>query len=365
MSHTTLRNEPFLSEGNVPNDNLDHVIYGHGKWIQSKDLENLAIGKYKINKKGITFIDLIKKFGVSKNKAQRKLKNGKKSGLLFTLDNRSKPQQYFPSCIKAEIIKKQNDLEKNRLIGTTGVTSNNHTFSSKNPLDNALIYQIISSFLSSLCTVPSHPLFMHNIHLWTKIDKSHYDELFQKLLFDENQAKTYTERIGVRQVIYKFNKRGSVQIDIESSRAPFKIELDDDVNSFFVFLGQVKDRLATLLNDPRERIVPDVNNWVLKSCDFNKDMEYEGDIGQLLDVNIQLKYAGKAFRLYVKALDDKFIIRKERTMKVDKPVFTFFNDDILQPYHLIQSKIEEVVDRKFQELFNKIKDFQNTNSLKQ
>lgn len=110
-----------------------------------------------------------------------------------------------------------------------------------------------------------------------------------------------------------------------------------------------------ILSDPRERIVPEVNNWILKSCDFNKDIEFEGDIGQMLDPNIQIKYAGKAFRLYVKNLEDKFVLRGERTMKIDKPVFTFFNESLLQPYHLIHSKIEEIIEIKMQEFFDKIK----------
>lgn len=361
MSNTTLQNEPFISQENDHSDQLDHIINGHGKWISSKVLENLAVNGYRTNGRGLTYSYLSNKLGISKKKAQRKLKNATKSGLLFTLDNRTKPQQYFPSSIKAEIIKNKIDLQKNRLIATTGVTSNIHAFSSRNPLDNALIYKMIYSLLSSLIMFPFQLLFLHNIHLWTEIDKSHYQELFQNLL-NENQAKTYRERIGVRQVIYKFNKSGSIQIDIESSRAPFKIETDDDVNSFFVFIGQVKDRLAAILNDPRERIVPDINDWVLKACDFNKDIEYVGDIGQILDPNIQIKYAGKAFRLYVKNMEAKFVIRGEQTMKIDKPVFPFFNHDILHPYHLIQTKIEEIVDRKFQELLDKIKDLHKTDN---
>ena len=50
------------------------------------------------------------------------------------------------------------------------------------------------------------------------------------------------------------------------------------------------------------------------------------EIGQLLDLNIQIKHAGKAFRLYVKNLEDRFVLRGERTMKVNQPVTTFLND---------------------------------------
>ncbi|MGZ5490100.1 MAG: hypothetical protein ACXW2E_07235 [Nitrososphaeraceae archaeon] len=78
----------------------------------------------------------------------------------------------------------------------------------------------------------------------------------------------------------------------------------NDVNNFFVFLGQIKERLALILSDPRERIVPTIDTWILKSCDFNKDVEIE-NIGQLMNLNIQVKHTGKAFRLYIKILEDR------------------------------------------------------------
>ena len=89
-------------------------------------MQELAQKKYEINGKGITFYDLIK-LGCSQRKAQRRLKNacigkidknGKKFSILFTLDNgRTKPQQYFPSCIRGTII----ENKKNRLIDHTGL----------------------------------------------------------------------------------------------------------------------------------------------------------------------------------------------------------------------------------------------------
>ena len=89
-----------------------------------------------------------------------------------------------------------------------------------------------------------------------------------------------------------------------------------------------------------------MDKWILKSCDFNKDVEIQDkDMGQLMNLNIQIKHAGKAFRLYVKNLDDKFVLRKERIMKVDQPVSPFMNDSILYPFHLIEDKFNEVINR--------------------
>ena len=157
----------------------------------------------------------------------------------------------FPQCIKATIIENK---RKNRLIDPTGDTYSNKGHSSTYPLHNAIENQIVQSFLLQLSLLPFQPLNMHNIHLWTIIDKNHYEEIKLKPVF--NKTKIVRERIGLREVIFKFNKKGSIEIDIACSTNPFQIETDDDVNNFFIFLGQVKDRLAYILSDPRERIVP-------------------------------------------------------------------------------------------------------------
>ncbi|MGE5635217.1 MAG: hypothetical protein ACM3VV_08285 [Deltaproteobacteria bacterium] len=346
-------NKLSSTKKNRPIDQLDHR-YGRGKWISDEVLEDLALKKYSTNGRGITFSDLIEEFRCSKDKAQRRLKNaykekidkkGKKSSTLFKLDNkRTIPQQYFPSCIKAKIIEDRRK-KQNRLIGTTGDSyhTNKGDSSSCYPLCNAIENQIVSSFLTQLSLLPFQPLNIHNIHILTIIDKGHYEEITQKPWSDDNKTKIERERIGLREVVYKFHKRGSIEIDISCSKYLFKIETDDDANNFFVFLGQVKDRLANILNDPRERIVPPVDNWTLKYCDFNKDVEIEDkDFGQLMDLNIQIKHAGKAFRLYVKNLDNRSALRGERVMKVNQPVTTFINDSIVYPNHLIYNKIDEL-----------------------
>jgi hypothetical protein len=361
-----VESRPIAVIENRPSNQLVHR-HKKGKWITDKELEALALKKYPINGKGITFSDICKEYRCSKQKAQRRLKNGckekidkegKKSSILFTLDNeRTKPQQYFPSCIRATIIKNK----RNRPIDPTGANYNNKGHSSTYPLHNAIKNQIVQSFLLQLFLLPWQPLNMHNIHLWTIIDKSHYEELKVKPAF--NKTKIVRERIGLREVIYKLNKKGSIEIDISCSTKPFQIETDDDVNNFFIFLGKVQYTLAYILSDPRERIVPSVDKWILKSCDFNKDVEIQDkEIGQLLDLNIQVKHVGKAFRLYVKNLEDRFVLRKERTMNVNQPITTFLNDSILSPFHLINSKVTElinIVDKKLAEISNNIGNHKN------
>ena len=356
-------NGPNAINQNRPNEQL---VPRYGKWkrISSKEIENLAITKYQNCGLGITINDIIKTFQCKQTKAQKKLKllcneSSNKNGervkpKLFTI-NRTKPQQYFPSCIKATII--ENKIK--RLIDPTGVSYTNKGHSSSHyPLHNVNENQIVQSFLTQLSLLPWQPLNMHNIRLWTVIDKSHYEELKLKPAF--NKTKIERERIGLIEVIFKFNKKGSIEIDISCSTKPFQIETDDDVNNFFVFLGKVQYTLARILSDPRERIVPSIDNWILKSCDFNKDVEIE-EIGQLMDLNIQVKHAGKAFRLYVKNLEDMFVLRGERTMKVNQSITTFLNDSILSPFHLIDNRINEfvnIIEKRLTDIISRIENLE-------
>jgi hypothetical protein len=337
--------------------------YGKGKWMRGKELEELAKKKYNINGRGITFSDVIEKFNCSKDQAQLRLKNaciekidkyGKKSSILFRLDNkRTIPQQYFPSSIKATII----ENKRNRLIEPTGVSYNNKA-SYYCPLHHAIEQQIVQSFLTQLYLLPFQPLNMHNIHLWTNIDKNHYEGINQKPWHVNNKTKIISERIGLREVIYHFNKKGSIQIEISCSKNPFPLETNDNINNFFVFMGQVKDRLAYILHDPRERIVPPVDKWILKYCDFNKDIDIEGKkIGQLMGLNIQVKHMGEAFRLYIKNLGDIFALREEKLLKVNKPITSFINDSVLNPLYMIDTKFNEftkLLQKELKEINNKI-----------
>ena len=279
---------------------------------------------------------------------------------LFTL-KRTKPQQYFPSCRKATII----ENKRNRLSEPIGVSYNKQQSSSNYPLYNTNEQQIISSFLIQLSLLPFQPLNMHNIHLWMQIDKSHYDEITQKRIF--NKTKIQRERISLREVVYKFNKRCSIEIAISCSKNPFPIETYNDVNNFFIFLGQVKYTLAYILSDPRERILPPVDHWILKYCGFNKDVELDNkNIGKLMNLNIQIKYAGEAFRLYVKNLEDRFVLRGEKVMKVNKSITTFLDDAILNPLYLIDIKFNEfinIVEKRIAEINNNIESYKNINKI--
>ena len=341
--------------------------YGRGKNIRDNELEDLALKIYLTNGRGITFSDIVKVFGCSKPKAQLRLKNackekidknGKKSSLLFTLDNeRTHPQQYYPSCNKAKII----ENKRNRLIDPTGANYYNNKLSSHYPLYNAIEQQMVSSFLTQLYLLSFQPLYMHNIHLWMHIDKSYYEELNQKPV-PFSKTKIQRERIGLREVVYKFHKK-SIEIEIGCSKNPFPIGTSTDVLNFYEFLGEVRCTLAIILNDPRQRIVPPIDNWIFKSCDFNKDIELnDKDNAQFMGLNLQIKSVGESFRLYVKNLEDRFVLREEKVTKVNQSITTFMNDSISSPFHLIDTKFNEfmkIVEKRFNEINNKIDKLEN------
>lgn len=76
-----------------------------------------------------------------------------------------------------------------------------------------------------------------------------------------------------------------------------------------------------------------------------------------MDLNIQIKYAGKTFRLHVKNLQDRFVLRGEKVMKLDQPISSFMNDSILSPLHFIDTRLNEFVnnvEKRFNKIINRI-----------
>jgi hypothetical protein len=78
--------------------------------------------------------------------------------------------------------------------------------------------------------------------------------------------------------------------------------------------------------------------WVLKQCDLNKDIEIS-DKAQITLPDIQLKYAQRVFRLYVKSLQDKAVYRAEESLTLHNAPICEALRTIRNPH---ESKIEEV-----------------------
>jgi hypothetical protein len=345
------RNVPIATNQNVPLSELGHSTCCR-KSIHKKNIEELAIEKYRTTGEGIVFTDITRAFPCSKNKAQRILKDccnkaisktGYKSRpLLFRSFKRTSPQQYFPSCIRADIVE---DLKKREIVlkDPTEVA-----YSSKSPISTTLVnlhtQQKSQHILDVLTSLPFAPLCIHKLQLQLDIVREGYDDT--KLDSQrKNKAKVHEERIGQVKgrpnVKYYLYPSGKVMVYVECSENPFKLVTDTDVSLLFAFFGQVRDRLLYLLSDVRERMVPSIMEWRLIQCDVNRDVEIDDNM-QLTLPDIQLKYANRVFRLYVKSLHDKAVCRGEESLKLNLLLPEAF-DSIRNPYKSLDKKLDEIL----------------------
>ena len=314
------RNLPIYSEVIVPKEELVHTRI-LSKRISKKKIEELAIQKYKTCGKGIDFSDVIEEFHCSKTKAQRILKDcchqtiGKDGTLhapiLFRSPKRTKPQRFYPSILRADILEKLKQ-RGNVPIQLTEVTSS-EPISSKPPLSN-VEQQKAQNLLDALFLLGRCPLYVHKLQLQLSLDSRYYTDI-QRHSSQYNKAKQHEEKIGTSIVKYLVYPNGKIMVFVACSNNPFKLEDEGDESILYSFLGQVRDRLLNLVTDPHERMVPPIIKWVLTGCDINKDIPVSNML-QLTAINIQLKEAGKVFRLYIKSLGDRAVYRVEESVKM-------------------------------------------------
>jgi hypothetical protein len=341
-SYSTAQNVPISSRENVPLEESGHIL-GRGKYIRRRNLEDLAIER---TSKGITWQDVRDKFRCNKGEAQRKLKHLYSKRVLFTaqylidqgLDlppsfRNQKPQRYYARSKKADIIEEIKKEYKNVPVQPTGVTH------SKTPLSNALELQKAQSLLEVLCLLGRHPLYIHKLHLQVSVAPEYYrtsTTITALPQAEKNKGKKHLERMARGNVNFVVYPNGKVMISIACSNNPFKLETDEDEGNLFSFLGQVRDRLLYVLNDPRERAVPSIMEWHLSECDINKDIEIS-DMTQLSSIDIQLKYADRVFRQYVKSLRDKAVYRCEESLAFKYTPIIEALDQIRNPYKALEA----------------------------
>jgi len=110
-----------------------------------------------------------------------------------------------------------------------------------------------------------------------------------------------------------------------------------DRSRILVFFGQLRDRLIAFLNDPHERMVPDIMEWYLTECDINKDIKVSDSL-HYTGVKIQVKHFDHLFRIYVKSMGRNTVCRVEEEMHPNRPVIEAVND-ILNPYEGVQKQL--------------------------
>jgi hypothetical protein len=323
------------------------------KYITKDNVEKIAIDKYQENGLGITIGDIEREFSINKTKAQRTLKYFHEGDVLFTatdlivegitaLQNKS-PQQYFPTCIKAEITE---DLGKRKsvLVDPTGVdllappsSSSKSTSHPSNDLD--IVNQTLEGYVLPL--LPKAPIFLHNFHFKIGIDPECYLDL-DLPYYAKNNGKCHSENIGTSHVDYVFYPNGTVDIHVRCSNNPYKLQSEIDRSRINAFFGQIRDRLIILLRDERERIVPDIMDWQITECDINKDIK----ISHLLHfsaIKVQVKYLDHIFRIYIKAMGKETVSRVEESLYPNKPALEFINN-IFNPMEKVERQIADFRD---------------------
>jgi hypothetical protein len=317
-----------------------------GKQITKEMMEVLAIEKYRANGKGITINDITAKYSVKKSKAQRSLKYFHSIDVLFTaqdlilegisLLHNKNPQEYFATCMKAEILENLKK-EKSVPVDATGVNLPKDSLYS---LFNSIEHQKTNAFLEVLVALAYAPPYIHKLVLMFHLNSEFYNELKQREQ-PINRAKPYEENIGRRHVTYRLSPNGTVEVAVATTDTPFEIESDEDVSALFAFLGQVRDRLLYYVSDIKENNVPDLLNWILKQCDLNKDAEIDS-IAQLTLPDIQLKSADRIFRLYVKIREGKAYCRGEESLTLNQALPEAL-DNIRHPYKSLEKKIDHAI----------------------
>ena len=336
---------PMQLDRNVPFEQHGHSVFPR-KYIKRKSIEELAAEKAS---EGITWKYLRDKFSCSKGEAQRKLKYFHSTGMLFTAQDlidqgldlpstfgNRKPQRYYARSMKADIIEEIKKEVKNVLVHPTGITI------SKYPLSNQLELQKAQSLVDVLSSLGGYSLYIHRLHLQLSIAPEYYHTSTTITALPQtkrNKGKQYLERMARADVNFVIYPNGKIMISVACSNSPFKLETDEDESTLFSFLGQIRDRLLYIVNDPRERAIPNIMEWRLSGCDINKDIEIS-DMVQLSSIDIQLNCADRVFRLYVKSLHDKAVYRCEESLAFKYTPLVEALDKIRNPNKILESKFD-------------------------
>ena len=190
-----------------------------------------------------------------------------------------------------------------------------------------------------MLNLPWKPLHIHKIQLELSIDKECY-ELIKGIQWKGNAGRCMEEIIDQTHVKFVYYKNGKVSIYVESSNKPFRIENDIDLVELYSFLGQARDRLQYHVSDARGRLTPNITSWILKQCDFDKDVPIT-DKAQIMLPDIQLSSALETFRLYVKNLGGDAFYRCEDSRQVNQPLVPYLNSTI-NPAAAIFARIEKM-----------------------
>lgn len=339
---------PNTPSKNGPSHHLDHVVCGT-KRIGKKDLVVFGEELFDKRKEGITFETLTRRYQIGKSRAQRILKRGVQGHLFFT-PTRTNPQKYYPESRRYAMVEYLNNKGM-VLKETTGTTHTTHTSPTSNirgtncntntnyPLSSCLEYQKANHLLDIMISLSFSPMLVHKLVVEMFLDEDSYDLIGVKP-WKGNLGILQKERIDNTEVKCVFYKNGKLVLHVVCSNRPFKLETEEDVAILCSYFGQVRDRIEYQISDPLGRIVPPISKWILKQCEFNKDVTIT-DEAQITFPDMQLSTTFQTFRLYVKDLEGKAHARCESLVKVNQPLVQFLESNI-NPVAEILSRIDRL-----------------------
>jgi hypothetical protein len=347
------RNIPIVPSQNILLTRFGQCgkVYHNGtsaqrRYTKTQDIEALAVNKYRTNGRGINFKDLLSTgFALHKQQAQITIKHCFRRNILFTLRS-CKPRQYYPTCLKSEILKKNIPIEptgvrlpKNGLFrGNKISTKIEHLHSGR----ESIIFQTLEGYVLPL--LPKAPLHVHKLQFKVKIPAEYYQGI-PLTIAPWNKGKEHEEIIGNVHARYRFYSNGTVIVSTTSSNNPFKLEDDLDLANIIAFFGQLRDRLIVFLRDSHERIVPGIMEWELTQWDVNKDIQIS-DLFHCTSINIQVKHLTHLFRIYFKSMGKETVCRVEEscTSKGSTNAIETINT-ILNPCERLEKKIDKMMER--------------------
>jgi len=266
-----------------------------GQYNQAQKIEDLAIQYFRINGRGITYLDLQSEgLAIGKDQAKDTLNYHcyrVENKTLFTL-RPCRPQQYFPKSIEPEV--RASKLSKSTAITTTVPST----------LQRAIKANSLAEVLSR---IPFTPLGIHRIQMKTHVDPNEITDCHNIV---------NNEPLGNRYVTYMpYNTTGTVVIDLACTENPYRLQEDYDVSILFGAIGQCYERLLRMLSDRHERIVPHFMDWRLMACDIGRDIPITSSAHiNLPKYNpIELKEVDRVFRLYTKIIGHEPVYRLEES----------------------------------------------------
>jgi hypothetical protein len=107
-----------------------------------------------------------------------------------------------------------------------------------------------------------------------------------------------------------------------------------------------------LLNDRHERIVPDISEWGVTECDFNKDIKIS-DYFHITVLKVRIKHLDHLLGIYIKAMGQDTVLRVEETKRPNTRAADFITD-IFNPMERLQADLLDQ-GRKINEMYDMIK----------